>query len=54
MAASIFVIGADSGWRGSLQSCQAVQHSADAGWVPFAAQCSWYLSLIQLARDATK
>jgi hypothetical protein len=40
---SISLIGFDSGSRGMLQSIQSVQQSADTGWVPFAAQCTWYL-----------
>jgi hypothetical protein len=31
-----------------------MEQSANAGWVPFAARCCWYLSLVQLARDGAK
>ena len=34
-----------------LQPFQAAQESLDAGRVPFAAKCGWYLSLDQLACD---
>jgi hypothetical protein len=33
---------------------QAVQQSANAGWVPSAALCGWYLSLVQLARNGLR
>jgi hypothetical protein len=33
---------------------EAVQQSANAGRVPFAAKCRWYLSRVQLVRDGTK
>jgi hypothetical protein len=34
-----------------LQPFQAAQESFNAGGVPFAAPCRWYLSRVQLARD---
>jgi hypothetical protein len=38
----------------SAEPFQAVQQSANAGRVPFAAKCRWYLSRVQLVRDGTK
>jgi hypothetical protein len=37
--------------RGRLQPFQAAQQLVNAGSVPFAATCRWYLSLVQLASD---
>jgi hypothetical protein len=48
---SVSLVSDDNRARGSLQPFQAVQQSADAGSVPFAAPCRWYLSLVQPARD---
>jgi hypothetical protein len=33
---------------------QAAKQSANAGWMPLASQCRWYLSLVQFARDGLK
>ena len=49
-----FVVRAFLGRELKLQPLQSVQQSANAGWVPFAAQWGWHLSLVQLARDGAK
>ena len=51
---SVSLVRGDNSSRGRLQPFQAVQQSANAGRVPFAAKCRWYLSRVQLARDGTK
>jgi hypothetical protein len=39
------------GVRGATEAVQALKQSVDAGRVPFASECGWYLSRVQLARD---
>jgi hypothetical protein len=36
--------------RGTIQPIKALQQSLNAGSVPFAAECGWYLSRVQLSR----
>jgi hypothetical protein len=40
--------------RGAIELLKALQHSLDTGWVPFAAECGWYLSRVQLVCDGVK
>jgi hypothetical protein len=37
--------------RGTIQSFEPLQHSANASPVPFGTEWRWYLSLVQLASD---
>jgi hypothetical protein len=39
--------------RDTIEPVKALQQSGNGGQVPFAALWRWYLSLVQLARDAT-
>jgi hypothetical protein len=48
---SASLVGGDNSSRGMLQLFQAVQQSANAAWVPFAAPCRLYFSLVQLTSN---
>ena len=40
--------------RGAIELLKALQQSLNTGGVPFAAECGWYLSLVQCVRDGVK